>query len=67
MWLDRYRVPTLQTGVSWLLFPPADRLPYIIEVPEGLHRREHFERRSDGRDESEHDILVGWTDEAYSG
>ena len=37
----------------------------MSEVPDCLHRREHIERRSERKGETEQNILVEWADEAY--
>jgi hypothetical protein len=37
----------------------------VSEVFDWLHRREHIERRSHQKGETEQDILVEWADEAY--
>jgi hypothetical protein len=37
----------------------------VSEVPDWLHRREHIERRSKRKDETEQNILVEWAAEAY--
>jgi hypothetical protein len=37
----------------------------MTEVPDWTYRREHIERRSQRKGETEQDILAAWADEAY--
>jgi hypothetical protein len=37
----------------------------VTEVPDWAHSREHIERRSSRKGETEPDILVAWANEAY--